>query len=168
MVLLSFREKKTHIIYMHNLYLWSSRPVPDLPAKSIFYFSNEDFLEGRRKGLQGFLDKSVLAYLLLFYRRHTLIIVNVCLTRVVHMTVCLSDSQLHLFLQTQLSVSHIQDCVQGHTPFTVTDAILTYGSSNQGLAQAQEDEPTKESCLVVSYESMERYDSWINIQMSVF
>ncbi|KAE8283904.1 Sorting nexin-11 [Larimichthys crocea] len=51
-------------------------PVPDLPAKSFFSFSNEDFLEGRRKGLQTFLDK------------------------VVHMTVCLSDSQLHLFLQT--------------------------------------------------------------------
>lgn len=153
---------------MHNLYLWSCRPVPDLPAKSIFYFSNENFLEERRKGLQVFLDKWVLAFLLLFYRRHTLIMVNVCLTRVVHMTVCLSDSQLHLFLQTQLSVSHIQDCVQGHTPFTVTDAILTYASSNQGLAQAQEDEPTKESCLAVSYESMERYDSWINIQMSVF
>lgn len=84
------------------------------------------------------------------------------------MTVCLSDSQLHLFLQTQLSVSHIQDCVQGHTPFTVTDAILTYASSNQGLAQAQEDEPSKESSLAVSYESMERYDSWINIQMLVF
>lgn len=73
------------------------------------------------------------------------------------MTVCLSDSQLHLFLQTQLPVGHILDCVQGHTPYTVTDAILTYASSNQGLAQAQEDEPTKESSLAVSYESMERY-----------
>lgn len=73
------------------------------------------------------------------------------------MTVCLSDSQLHLFLQTQLPVGHILDCVQGHTPYTVTDAILTYASSNQGLAQAQEDEPTKESGLAVSYESMERY-----------
>lgn len=72
------------------------------------------------------------------------------------MTVCLSDSQLHLFLQTQLPVGHILDCVQGHTPYTVTDAILTYASSNQGLAQAQEDEP-KESSLAISYESMERY-----------
>lgn len=48
--------------------LWSSRPVPDLPAKSIFYFSNEDFLEGRRKGLQAFLDKSVWAFLLLVFQ----------------------------------------------------------------------------------------------------
>ncbi|XP_033975656.1 sorting nexin-11 isoform X19 [Trematomus bernacchii] len=106
-------------------------PVPDLPAKSFFSFINEDFLERRRKGLQAFLDS------------------------VVNMTVCLSDSQLHLFLQTQLPVGHIQDCVQGHTPYSVTDAILTYVSSNRGYAQAQEDDPIKESSLTVSYESME-------------
>lgn len=73
------------------------------------------------------------------------------------MTVCLSDSQLHLFLQTELPVSHIQDCVQGHTPYSVTDAILTYASSNRGFAQAQEEDPMKEPSLTVSYESMERY-----------
>ncbi|KAM3592808.1 uncharacterized protein V6R79_025567 [Siganus canaliculatus] len=106
-------------------------PVPDLPGKSFFSFINEDFLEGRRKGLQSFLDK------------------------VVHMTVCLSDSQLHLFLQTQLPIGHIQDCVQGHTPYSVTDAILTYASSNQGFAQAQEDDAMKEPSLTVSYESMD-------------
>uniref|UniRef100_A0A3Q2XE68 Sorting nexin 11 n=1 Tax=Hippocampus comes TaxID=109280 RepID=A0A3Q2XE68_HIPCM len=84
-------------------------PVPDLPGKSFFSFSNEDFLERRRQGLQVFLDK------------------------VVNMTVCLSDSQLHLFLQTQLPVGHILDCVQGHTPYSVTDAILTYASSNREI-----------------------------------
>ncbi|XP_035520663.1 sorting nexin-11 [Morone saxatilis] len=71
------------------------------------------------------------------------------------MTVCLSDSQLHLFLQTQLPVGHIEDCVQGHTPYSVTDAILTYASSNLGFAQAQEDDSIKEPSLTVSYESME-------------
>ncbi|XP_077594491.1 sorting nexin-11 [Stigmatopora nigra] len=110
-------------------------PVPDLPGKSFFSFSNEDFLEKRRKGLQVFLDK------------------------VVNMTVCLSDSQLHLFLQTQLPVGHILDCVQGHTPYTVTDAILTYASSNRGWAQAQEDDvataAVQEPGLNVSYESVE-------------
>ncbi|CAB1434286.1 unnamed protein product [Pleuronectes platessa] len=106
-------------------------PVPDLPGKSFFSFCNEDFLERRRNGLQAFLDK------------------------VVNMTVCLSDSQLHLFLQTQLPVGHILDCVQGHTPYSVTDAILTYASSNWGFAQAQEDDPSKEASLTVSYESME-------------
>ncbi|TRZ00339.1 hypothetical protein DNTS_002861 [Danionella cerebrum] len=106
-------------------------PVPDLPKKSIFSFINDDFIERRRKGLQSFLDK------------------------VLHMTVCLSDSQLHLFLQTQLPVKHIEDCVQGHTPFTVTEAILSYASSNRGWEQeedlgAQELWPTP-----VPYESVE-------------
>ncbi|KAM4526545.1 sorting nexin-11 isoform 2-T2 [Fundulus diaphanus] len=106
-------------------------PVPDLPGKSFFSFNNEDFLEKRRRGLQVFLDK------------------------VVHTTVCLSDSQLHLFLQTQLPVGHIQDCVQGLTPYSVTDAILTYASSNRGLAQAQQEDSVREPSLTVSYESME-------------
>ncbi|XP_014884589.1 sorting nexin-11 isoform X1 [Poecilia latipinna] len=106
-------------------------PVPDLPGKSFFSFNNEDFLEKRRRGLQVFLDK------------------------VVHTTVCLSDSQLHLFLQTQLPVGHIQDCVQGLTPYSVTDAILTYASSNRGLAQAQQEDSVREPGLTVSYESME-------------
>ncbi|XP_062330803.1 sorting nexin-11 isoform X1 [Osmerus eperlanus] len=104
--------------------------VPDLPSKSYFSFINEDFLEKRRKGLQSFLDK------------------------VLHMTVCLSDSQLHLFLQTQLPIGHIQDCVQGHTPYTVTDAILTYASSNQGWAQ-EEDVIPERTPTPVPYESME-------------
>ena len=74
------------------------------------------------------------------------------------MTVCLSDSQLHLFLQTQLPVGHILDCVQGLTPYTVTDAILTYASSNQGWVQ-EEDSETQEQCpSPVPYESMERYE----------
>ncbi|XP_030631708.1 sorting nexin-11 [Chanos chanos] len=106
-------------------------PVPDLPSKSFFSFYNEDFIERRRKGLQFFLDK------------------------VVHLTVCLSDSQLHLFLQTQLPIGHIQDCVQGLTPYTVTDAILTYASSNRGWAQ-EEESGVYETCLnPVPYESVE-------------
>ncbi|XP_062382417.1 sorting nexin-11 [Sardina pilchardus] len=107
-------------------------PVPELPSKSYFFsFTNEDFIEKRRKGLQSFLDT------------------------VVHMTVCLSDSQLHLFLQTQLPVSHILDCVQGLTPYTVTDAILTYASSNQGWVQEEDSEPQEQCPTPVPYESME-------------
>uniref|UniRef100_A0A8C5NE13 PX domain-containing protein n=1 Tax=Gouania willdenowi TaxID=441366 RepID=A0A8C5NE13_GOUWI len=109
-------------------------PVPELPGKSFFFFNNDNFLESRRKGLQLFLQK------------------------VLHTTVCLSDSQLHLFLQTQLPIGHIQDCVQGLTPYTVTDAILTYASSNRGFAQAQEEESVTEHSLTFFYESMERYE----------
>lgn len=107
-------------------------PVPDLPSKPFFSSGGEDFLEKRRKGLQSFLDK-------------------VC-----SMTVCLSDSQLHLFLQTQLPVGHILDCVQGHTPYTVTEAILTYSSYNQGRV-SEEDSAQDPSLTPVPYESMESY-----------
>ncbi|GAA6214609.1 sorting nexin-11 [Lates japonicus] len=136
----AFTAKTSCVRRRYSEFVWLKRklqknaglvPVPDLPGKSFLSFNNEDFLERRRKGLQAFLDK------------------------VVHTTVCLSDSQLHLFLQTQLPVGHIQDCVQGHTPYSVTDAILTYASSNWGLAQAQEDDSIKEPSLTVSYESME-------------
>lgn len=136
----AFTAKTSCVRRRYSEFVWLKRklqknsglvPVPDLPGRSFFSFSNEDFLERRRKGLQAFLDK------------------------VVHMTVCLSDSQLHLFLQTQLPVGHIEDCVQGHTPYSVTDAILTYASSNRGFAQAQEEDSIKEPILTVSYESME-------------
>ncbi|KAF4106618.1 sorting nexin-11 isoform X3 [Onychostoma macrolepis] len=106
-------------------------PVPDLPKKSFFSFINDDFIERRRKGLQSFLDQ------------------------VLHMTVCLSDSQLHLFLQTQLPVKHIEDCVQGHTPYTVTEAILTYASSNRGWVQEEGNGVQELWPTPVPYESVE-------------
>uniref|UniRef100_A0A3B3R4V7 NFE2 like bZIP transcription factor 1 n=1 Tax=Paramormyrops kingsleyae TaxID=1676925 RepID=A0A3B3R4V7_9TELE len=74
------------------------------------------------------------------------------LDKVLSMTVCLSDSQLHLFLQTQLPLGHIEDCVQGLTPYTVTEAILTYASSNRGWVQ-EEGGTWQDSLLTVSYES---------------
>ncbi|XP_029620116.1 nestin isoform X1 [Salmo trutta] len=135
----SFTAKTSCVRRRYSEFVWLKKrmqkntglvPVPDLPSKSFFSFSGEDFLEKRRKGLQSFLDK-------------------VC-----SMTVCLSDSQLHLFLQTQLPVGHILDCVQGHTPYTVTEAILTYASSNQGWVQ-EEDSTQEPSLTPVPYESME-------------
>ncbi|KAL0984231.1 hypothetical protein UPYG_G00138830 [Umbra pygmaea] len=135
----SFTAKTSCVRRRYSEFVWLKKrmqkntglvPVPDLPGKSFFSFSGEEFLEKRRKGLQSFLDK-------------------VC-----SMTVCLSDSQLHLFLQTQLPVGHILDCVQGHTPFTVTEAILNYASSNRGWVQ--EEGATQEPILFpVPYESME-------------
>ncbi|XP_051958874.1 uncharacterized protein LOC127626835 isoform X2 [Xyrauchen texanus] len=106
-------------------------PVPDLPKKSLFSFINDDFIERRRMGLQSFLDK------------------------LLHMTVCLSDSQLHLFLQTQLPVKHIEDCVRGHTPYTVTEAILTYASSKLGWVQEEGGGSQELWPAPVPYESIE-------------
>ncbi|XP_043911250.1 sorting nexin-11 [Protopterus annectens] len=89
--------------------------VPELPGKNPFYsFSNSDFIEKRRKGLQNFLEQ------------------------VLQKMVLLSDSHLHLFLQTQLSATEIETCVQGKTPYTVTDAIMNYAMSSQhGIRNAE-------------------------------
>ncbi|EDM05815.1 rCG34411, isoform CRA_a [Rattus norvegicus] len=88
-------------------------PVPELPGKSTFFGSSDEFIEKRRQGLQHFLEK------------------------VLQSVVLLSDSQLHLFLQSQLSVPEIEACVQGRGSMTVSDAILSYAMSNCGWAQEE-------------------------------
>ncbi|XP_006889406.1 PREDICTED: sorting nexin-11 [Elephantulus edwardii] len=88
-------------------------PVPELPGKSAFFGSSDEFIEKRRQGLQHFLEK------------------------VLQSVVLLSDSQLHLFLQSQLSVPEIEACVQGRSPMTVSDAILHYAMSNCGWVQEE-------------------------------
>ncbi|NXY51496.1 SNX11 protein, partial [Ceuthmochares aereus] len=93
-------------------------PVPDLPGKSTFFVgSTDEFIEKRRQGLQQFLEK------------------------VVQNVVLLSDSRLHLFLQSQLSVPEIEACVQGQGSQTVTEAILHYAMSNCGWVQEEESRP---------------------------
>jgi len=66
---------------------------------------------------------------------------SVC--RVVQNVVLLSDSRLHLFLQSQLSVPEIEACVQGQGSQTVTEAILHYAMSNCGWAQEEENRPAQ-------------------------
>uniref|UniRef100_A0A8C5QAW1 Sorting nexin 11 n=1 Tax=Leptobrachium leishanense TaxID=445787 RepID=A0A8C5QAW1_9ANUR len=89
-------------------------PVPALPGKIQFHIgSSDDFIEKRRQGLQQFLEQAV------------------------QNMVLLSDSQLHLFLQSQLSVTEIAACVQGQRSFTATEAILEYAMSNRGWAQEE-------------------------------
>jgi hypothetical protein len=39
--------------------LWLHRPVPELPGKSTFFGSSDEFIEKRRQGLQHFLEKWV-------------------------------------------------------------------------------------------------------------
>ncbi|XP_053119961.1 sorting nexin-11 isoform X2 [Hemicordylus capensis] len=90
-------------------------PVPELPGKSTFFAgSTDEFIEKRRRGLQQFLEQ------------------------VVQNVVLLSDSQLHLFLQSQLSIPEIEACVQGQGPLSVTDAILRYAMSNCGWVQEED------------------------------
>ncbi|XP_072270966.1 sorting nexin-11 [Pyxicephalus adspersus] len=89
-------------------------PVPALPGKVPFHMGgSDDFIERRRQGLQQFLEQAV------------------------QNMVLLSDSQLHLFLQSQLSVEEIEACVQGRRSYTATEAILNYAISNRGWTQEE-------------------------------
>ncbi|XP_069093642.1 sorting nexin-11 isoform X4 [Pleurodeles waltl] len=98
-------------------------PVPPLPGKGTFFMgNNEDFIEKRRQGLQQFLEQTV------------------------HSMVLLSDSQLHLFLQSQLPLPEIEACVQGRGP-PVINVILSYAISNQGWVQEEEETMSRTSHL---------------------
>ncbi|XP_028931075.1 sorting nexin-11 isoform X1 [Ornithorhynchus anatinus] len=89
-------------------------PVPELPGKSTFFGNSDEFIEKRRQGLQHFLEK------------------------VLQNVVLLSDSRLHLFLQSQLAVAEMEACVQGRGSLTVAEAILRYAMSNCGWAQEED------------------------------
>ncbi|XP_056672832.1 sorting nexin-11 isoform X1 [Monodelphis domestica] len=104
-------------------------PVPELPGKSTFFGNSDEFIEKRRQGLQHFLEKAMLSGCSL--------ITTGSGHRVLQNVVLLSDSQLHLFLQSQLSVPEIEACVQGRSPMTVADAILHYAMSNCGWVQEE-------------------------------
>ncbi|XP_072139324.1 sorting nexin-10B [Mobula birostris] len=82
--------------------------LPEIPPKIPFFSgSNSQLVEQRRQGLQEFLEK------------------------VLQSNILLSDSRLHLFLQTQLSTTEIEACVSGQTDYTVTDAVHRHASSNR-------------------------------------
>ncbi|XP_016159787.1 PREDICTED: sorting nexin-11 [Ficedula albicollis] len=57
--------------------------------------------------------------------------------RVVQSAVLLSDSRLHLFLQSQLPVAAIEACVQGRGPHSVTEAILHYAMVGPACSRAR-------------------------------
>ncbi|XP_051496433.1 sorting nexin-11 [Apus apus] len=120
----AFTAKTSCVRRRYREFVWLRRqlqknaglvPVPELPGKSTFFVgSTDEFIEKRRQGLQQFLEK------------------------VVQNVVLLSDSRLHLFLQSQLSVPEIEACVQGQGPQTVTGAILHYAMSNCGWGREEE------------------------------
>nr|XP_046256188.1 sorting nexin-10B isoform X2 [Scatophagus argus] len=78
--------------------------LPDLPPKNPFFsLNNAQQITERMKGLQKFLEQILQNPLLL------------------------SDSCLHLFLQSQLSVSKMQACAAGRTCYSVAQAVQRCG-----------------------------------------
>nr|XP_033786681.1 sorting nexin-10 [Geotrypetes seraphini]XP_033786682.1 sorting nexin-10 [Geotrypetes seraphini] len=90
--------------------------LPELPSKTPFFnASNVQHVDQRRQGLQEFLEK------------------------VLQNTVLLSDSRLHLFLQSQLSPEDIEACVSGQTKYSVAEAISKFASSNRRFPEEKEE-----------------------------
>ncbi|XP_041844335.1 sorting nexin-10B [Melanotaenia boesemani] len=86
--------------------------LPELPPKNPFFsLNNAQQITERMKGLQKFLEQILQSPLLL------------------------SDSCLHLFLQSQLSVSNIEACVAGRTTYSVAQAV-----QHSGLRRFHSDE----------------------------
>uniref|UniRef100_A0A3B5MXR5 Sorting nexin 10b n=1 Tax=Xiphophorus couchianus TaxID=32473 RepID=A0A3B5MXR5_9TELE len=78
--------------------------LPHLPPKNPFFsLNNAQQVADRMKGLQRFLEK------------------------ILQSNLVLSDSCLHLFLQSQLSISKMEACVAGKTSFTVAQAVQSCG-----------------------------------------
>ncbi|XP_064410155.1 sorting nexin-10B [Latimeria chalumnae] len=97
--------------------------MPELPAKIPFFNPyNLRHVEDRRRGLQEFLEK------------------------VLQMTILLSDSRVHLFLQSQLSPEDIEACVSGQTKYSVTEAIQSYAFSNRRFPIEEEEKKKSKNC----------------------
>ncbi|XP_033958508.1 sorting nexin-10B [Pseudochaenichthys georgianus] len=78
--------------------------LPELPPKNPFFsLNNAQQITERMKGLQKFLEQAVQS------------------------PVLLSDSCLHLFLQSQLSTSKMEACAAGRTRYTVAQAVQCCG-----------------------------------------
>ncbi|XP_020792865.1 sorting nexin-10B [Boleophthalmus pectinirostris] len=78
--------------------------LPELPPKNPFFsLNNARQITERMTGLQRFLEQILQSPLLL------------------------SDSCLHLFLQSQLSVNKMEACAEGRTPFSVSQAVQRCG-----------------------------------------
>ncbi|KAM9823573.1 sorting nexin-10B-like [Neosynchiropus ocellatus] len=100
--------------------------VPKLPPWNPFFsLGNAQQVAQRMEGLQEFLQI------------------------VIYTPLLLSDSRLHLFLQSELGVLCIENCVQGKTRFTVSQAIQRsmsrYDSSLVGKASCDSDSESTSS-----------------------
>ncbi|XP_056153958.1 sorting nexin-10A [Lampris incognitus] len=112
---LCFRRKTSCVRRRYNEFVWLRQcleqnaliiELPKLPPRNLFFsLNNTEKVDQRMKGLQEFLDIVLQTPLLL------------------------SDSRLHLFLQSHLSISRIERCAIGRTRYTVAQAIHHGGSS---------------------------------------
>ncbi|KAM9776784.1 sorting nexin-10A [Syngnathus typhle] len=122
-----FRKKASTVRRRYREFVWLRRclqqnaliiEIPKLPSWNPFFsIRNVEQIRQRMKGLQEFLEN------------------------VLHTPLFLSDSRVHLFLQSGLSVKKMQRCAFGKTRYTVAEAIQRFDGGC--IATLDED---KESC----------------------
>ncbi|XP_016143043.1 sorting nexin-10B [Sinocyclocheilus grahami] len=122
---LAFTKKSSCVRRRYSEFVWLRQKLqenamlithlPKLPPKNPFFsLNNAREIGARMEGLRKFLEE------------------------VVHSPVLLSDSCLHLFLQSQLSVKKIEACAEGRSRYTVSEAIHSSGSGNKRFESQSE------------------------------
>ncbi|KAF5927736.1 hypothetical protein HPG69_000642 [Diceros bicornis minor] len=103
--------------------------LPELPSKNLFFnMNNRQHVDQRRQGLEDFLRK------------------------VLQNALLLSDSRLHLFLQSRLNSEDIEACVSGQTKYSVEEAIHKFALMNRRFPE-EDEEGKKENDIDYDSES---------------
>ncbi|XP_008581711.1 PREDICTED: sorting nexin-10 [Galeopterus variegatus] len=103
--------------------------LPELPSKNLFFnMNNRQHVDQRRQGLEDFLRK------------------------VLQNALLLSDSRLHLFLQSHLNSEDIEACVSGQTKYSVEEAIQKFALMNRRFPE-EDEEGKKENDIDYDSES---------------
>ncbi|XP_077160887.1 sorting nexin-10 isoform X1 [Paroedura picta] len=109
--------------------------LPELPSKTPFFnINNPQHVDHRQQGLQDFLQQ------------------------ILQDPVLLSDSRLHLFVQTQLSPEEIEACVSGHTKYSVADAIQEFASLKRRFPVEHEEKKKEENYVESDSERLLPYN----------
>ncbi|KAF4100560.1 hypothetical protein G5714_018756 [Onychostoma macrolepis] len=127
-----FRKKTSCVRRRYSEFVWLRQKLqnnallielPKLPPGNPFFNLNSDFqITQRMQGLQQFLEVVLQTPLLL------------------------SDSRLHLFLQSQLSIAKMDACAQGQTHYTVAQAIQRRVAYTRFPVEEQHQEDSKTCC----------------------
>ncbi|XP_030644487.1 sorting nexin-10A [Chanos chanos] len=136
-----FRKKTSCVRRRYSEFVWLRQrlqdndllmEVPKLPPWNPFFsLTNTNQVTQRMEGLQQFLEG------------------------VLRTPILLSDSRLHLFLQSQLSVAKMEACVQGLTRYTVAQAIqrCVCDTRRFPLEEEEREEEERRSCCDSDSES---------------
>uniref|UniRef100_A0A8V8TLE4 Sorting nexin 10 n=1 Tax=Homo sapiens TaxID=9606 RepID=A0A8V8TLE4_HUMAN len=125
--------------------------LPELPSKNLFFnMNNRQHVDQRRQGLEDFLRKQETADR--GHRKHSAQTSQTSRSKVLQNALLLSDSSLHLFLQSHLNSEDIEACVSGQTKYSVEEAIHKFALMNRRFPE-EDEEGKKENDIDYDSES---------------